>query len=481
MAVKIKDITKKNETIQKRFNFGSSCQEGDIHDLLEELRTEYQNKNGITITLESLENTLNFINETTGQSINSNKKNISPITLKTIKLLYVKNRESGKNLFRLLSPPGSKNQPTMEFATTTTISRDKKAYEIIASIINELSIEIPKKKIAIHQKILEKSELQSTAECFLTHIVKGNDTVMNILGNHFAENDKMLAYAYQTMTKSLNSLTSTTKNHNNKTPLNESLFVYLDTLALRHFISHRREHMEKTLINIPIASISEESHNLFQKMNVNSNTNHDQFSRVFSANNFHHVILGYKEEISSLIRSATGLTCNYEQLIENTKRAKPLLVAYGFRAHDEIDPNASTISLVDIIAVICSFRYQQEVGTEYIPFWKGQGKQGKDPQRHYDNGFGLSVGQKKKQIVRKNDLHQHQGVFQLYYDRFSKFQAVFKNENESYDAWMAYQSARLSAYEEVIKVNNITKMWKAAEKLDALCIDTARELTANST
>ena len=470
MATKIKDLDNLNHT--SRFNFARSEETGTIHELLKELNIEFQKENGEEIKFESLEGVLDFIKNVTGIAIENDKSQIPLKTLKTIKLLFIKNDESNAQLFRKLASPRFSEKPTMEFSTTSTISRDKETAEIINSLIKTLALEISPDKINLHSNILVKSEEHSIAEKIQVHIERTDIEIGNILINNCKNDSKLLADNYYYLANTIESLKLQRKEKNPITPVNEAIFVHLNTIALQHFIPHLKCHIKDIKIKHPVNPIIPEASEFMDSIQTTSSMENDPSKRIFSINNFYRIVFAYPDEISALVKKATGIDTEKRQLRRNTVRARNLLIIHGARLISELDRNTSIFSLLDIIAALCAFRYQQEYSMEYKPFWIGQVDQGKSPQKHYENGFGIKGG-KFKEDINRNDLYQHQGVFMLYYYRFCEYQATFNDTKETYDAMIAYKLARLSAYEQIIQCNSIIELWFAAISFDSFCRESA--------
>ena len=134
----------------------------------------------------------------------------------------------------------------MEFSTGTTIPRDKEASGIIESMIENLAIEIPSEKLAIFRNLLGNREKHTTAENLLLHIERANDQVTRILTDIIRDDDRGLANAYYALSKRLDSIRYQV-NPNPTTPAHEAVFVYLDTLAIRHFILHHRKQGKRSM------------------------------------------------------------------------------------------------------------------------------------------------------------------------------------------------------------------------------------------
>ncbi|MTI73511.1 MAG: hypothetical protein FH747_07640 [Stenotrophomonas sp.] len=467
MAVKIKDKAKVNEGHVSRFNYTRKDSVGTIEELIEELNIECPKINGERIQMESLAGAISFIERTTGHRIGDQYEKLPIATIKLIKLLYVENERSGMHLFRLLSSPGELSKPTMEFSTGTTISRDISTANLVDSIASTLSLEIAEDKLELFRRLIGDDAHMSSSEKLLRHIERANDVIWRVFTDRIVDDDLGMADAYRALSRYMDS-------HHVRgvpgavTPLNEAVFVHIETLALQHFILHHKEHLERIRIEGKIGSITSDLFRFCETLAVESGVPEvDPFDGIYSVKNFHHVVLAYPSEFTSLVKAATGLDTRKRRLFENTVRARAILVSHAYRSFDEADPEAPVISLIDIVAALCSFRVQQEIKTQYSPYWHGQKSQGADPQRLFDKG------------LRVRDPHQHQGVFQIYYYRFLEYREEFSGTSSSHNAWMAFQLSRLDAYLRIVRLNGIIRIFAASSAFDYLCMEKAMEIAMN--
>jgi len=464
MAIKIKENVDRNGGHVSRFNFTPKDLTGTIRELIEELNIEYPKINGERINMASLTGLLNFIEGVAGQRIYDPYEQLPISTIKLIKLLYVENEKSGKHLFRLLSPPGDMSKPTMEFSTGTTIPRDVSTANLLDSIASTLSLEIPEDKLELFGKIIGDDARQSTSEKLLRHIERANEVISNILTDRIVDDDLGQANAYSSLSRYMD-LFRFRGVPGAVTPLIEAVFVHIETLALQHFILHHKSHLEEIRIGRKIGSIDSGLEDLCKTLSEQPGVlSVDPFKNIFSVKNFYHIVFAYPSEFTSLVKLATGLDTRKRRLVENTARARALLTSHAYRSFGESNPGAPTISIVDIVAALCSFRIQQEIKTKYSPYWHGQKSQGVDPQRMFDKG------------LRKHDPHQHQGVFQIYYYRFLEYRAEFYGTSPSHNAWMAFQQSRLDSYLRIARLNGIIRIFVASTSFDHLCMEKAMEI-----
>lgn len=458
---------KKGHTL--RFDFGSNLdsegnQTGTISELLSEINQTYNPRSGEPANFKSMKPTRDFIKKAIGINFRNTTNNISLSKLKTIKLLFMTNHEGKKlNLLSRILPPTARNRPTMESATGSTIARDKSGARLIQILSNHLATEIDPEKLKSLDDFLHSTGNYTTAQRLNAHIERTNDEIYRLLTHWLRGNNLPLANAYYRLAKEIDRAGyKKTKDH--CTPLHESVFAYLQGLGFIHFALHHRSFIKEIRVKHPIHSISVETKALCQALGASSGTIVLPDRNIFSVNNFHHLVAGYPKEINFLVHAATKLDTRKKTLFENTLRAKKILAMHGLRCYDETDLDAPLLSLSDIIAALCSVRYQQKVKTKYAPYWSGQVSQGKDPQRHFDR------------ISDPSDLYQHQGVAQIYLYRFSEYRASFTNTTESFSAWMAYQISRFDAYVRILQLNDIKGIIASSLHFDEFCLQEAMSI-----
>ncbi|MGY1530867.1 hypothetical protein [Luteimonas sp. A649] len=446
-----------------RYDFQRTEDLGTLRDLIANLNAQHAKASGEPITPKSLKRTLVFISQAIGIEVASADQELPLSTLRTIKMFYVEDANSNSNVIRLLAPPSSSDGATMEFSTVTTIPRDRDASALIRSMVQILSIDIDPEKIKLFSRMLGDKKLHTTAEKLLLHAEHANDQVTHILTGELAGNHEKLARAYRTLSDLMDSI-HIRRTDESTTAASESAFVYLETLAFRHFVQKYPRHAEEIRIKHDIGDFYEGASKLCALVSEDRHSELSPFDQQFTLNNFHHLVLGWPKEVTSLVKVATGFETTPRQLEDHIIRAKALLSSYAYRSLDSTDADASILSVCDIVAALCSFRYQQKVRTEYKPYWHGQVDQGKDPQRLFDKG------------LRKSDPHQHQGVLQIYLNRFYEFQAAFTGTTEVHQAWVQYQGSRTKAYLRIIQLNDIVAMVTGVMGINFLCLDKAKDI-----
>jgi hypothetical protein len=452
------------------FDFGSNLdpkndRTGAISELLTEINLDYNPNSGEPANFKSLKPTLELIANITGTKFENTTNRIPLPALKTIKLLFMTNHEiKGMNLFSRIDPPTISGKPTMDSATGTSIARDKVGASVIKALSNQLALEIEADKLKSFYDLLKNSGKRSAAEELNAHIERTNDEIYRLLTSRLGNDNIRLANASYRLAKEIDCFRYTKAEDADPAPLNEAIFAHLQGLGFVHFALHHRDFIRKIRVSQTIHSIDNEVSALCQTLSRVRDATVLPDERIFSVNNFHHLVAGYHREFISLVRAATKLDTRKKTLFDNTLRARRILASHGYRCYDETDLDTPLMSVLDIVAALCAVRYQQDVKTECDPKWVGQVSQGKDPQRHFDKTIDL------------DDPYQHQGVFQIYFYRFSEYLAAFTKKTASNNAWMAYQVSRFDAYTKILQLNDISGIVASAHHFDELCMQEAMNI-----
>ena len=460
------------EKSEGRFDFSAGVEVGTTKELLVEINNEIKRSSFEEITFKSLKPTLAFIEDITGVAIKNSDEPLPLVVLKVIKLLFTANEKSSIHLFRLLQRPEAGKKPTMEFCTGTTIPRDEKAVEgarIINEITAALAKEISEDKIQLLKRMLGDKETQSTAEKFQRHIERASLTAEEIFeirfhGENFRVANALGELAYRIASMSLSGGNVSTA------LIHETIYIHLETLALQHFILHHPQRIREVRIKGSIGSIDQSVWSLCEKLSEAKGEHIEPNDEVVPLAKCDALVMMYLEDFISLVKHATGCTTRKDRFVENIRRAKAILVSSVLRRPDDDRADAdrlkgACVSVLDMVAALCSFRYQQEQkGSKYHAYWIGQGSAGESPQRMFDEG------------LRKHDPHQHQGVFQLYYYRFEEYRASFMKTSESHAAWMGFQARRFDSYLMALRARSIVALWASASALDYQCIEHAHHI-----
>ena len=482
-----------------------------VGDLLREINAEDISSEGSTVTFKSLERTLRLIKEISGVSIEGAGDKVNVNTLRVIKLLFQKSdkrvgeggeRINSRNIFGLLqrpeklepSPSEAKNlrnkpaQATMESCTGTTIPMDREGAQIIGELVSALAMGIDPEKLATLEAILGSPELcgseqaealsgsnaavggalrdetepqpqpetRSDAEKLMDRIALGTEAVEDLVYRQFANDDTLMASAYLEIASEI-SKPRLTRRERTEVPVHEALYVHARTLGLQHFILHHRSYLNHIRVGGQIGSIDREVWSLCEQLGDDEGLQIQPSDFVLLASGYEEFARKYSSQLIAAVEVATKLETEKRVFKENIRRAKHILSWDVYRRYDRTRPADATISVVDIVAAHCSVRYQQgKLKTEYMPYWEGQGSQGKSPQRMLDAS------------IERPTLGTHQGVFLLYYNRYKDYRAAFTGASESHRAFAHFESCRFDAYLEAMQSRSLMEFQAATLGIDNL-------------
>lgn len=432
-----------------------------LDDLLFRINGEQEKVNGELATPRTLRRTLDFLQSAIGLVTEGKDDPLPTSALKTIKLMFLIDANSSRNVIALLTAPQRGDDATMEFSTVTTIPRDREASAIVQSLTDSLAREIAPDRLRMFSALTGDLEDHSVAERLILLAERTGDEVFHTFHNTLSTDESALSDAYRGLTALLDSF-GVKASEDHQVPANEALYVYLQTLGFQHYVLHYPLHMDQTRIAGEVAAIEAEADALC-RLATGSGPYHGPSNRIFSVNTFHHLVQAWPKELAALVEKTTGFATSVKQLKGNQDRAKVLLASYAHRSFDCDDRDAPILSIYDIVAALSSFRYQQEAGHDYHPYWHGQVEQGKNPQRHFDKG------------LNRRDPHQHQGVMHIYLNRFYEYQAALTGTSASHRAWMQCQLSLLNAYRSIVKLNDIMAIVMALTSLNFVCASYAKD------
>ncbi|WP_313207287.1 hypothetical protein [Stenotrophomonas sp.] len=446
-----------------QFSAADPSETATLGELAKHLEAEVGKVNGEQITPAALKRTLDFLQKSIGVEVAGNNQSLPISTLKTVRLLFLTDLESSRNVLAMLTPPETADDATMQFSSVTTIPRDKDADTLIKGLSETLELEIDPERVRMFARLLGDREAHSVAEKLLLHVERTNDEVSAIFREHFRGDDAALAQAFCHIAMQMDQF-RVERTEDLNPPASEAMYTYLQTLPFRHFIQHYPIHLQETRIQHDIGDIHDVADRFCRLAAGDAQWHHGPSSRVFSVSTFHHLLSEWPDQMCDLVAKATSIATNIKQLKGHEDRARRLLVSYAYRSFDCTDPSACVLTVYDVVAALASFRYQQAEGGEYQPYWHGQTAQGKSPQRLFDKG------------LNPRDPHQHQGVMQIYLNRFYEYQAAFSGTTESYHAWMRYQVAVLGAYLSVVDLKDITAISAGLSTLNFYNVNLAKDM-----
>ena len=495
------------EKLKSRFDVVEANDYATVGNLLREINAEDISSEGSTVTFKSLERTLRFIKEISGVSIESAGDKVNVNTLKVIKLLFKKSdkrvgedgeRINSRNIFGLLQRPKDpeKNadgslrkdpgRATMESCTGTTIPRDPEGRDLIGELVSALSVGLDPEKLAVMEAVLSAPNLygieqaealagtcaglnratadamklqgtwggQSDAERLLDHIALGTGAVEDLLSRQFAGDDRLLASAYQSISSEIRRQ-GLTRLARTEVPVNEALYVHARTLGLQHFIRHHRAYIADIRVD-DIRPINDEVQQFCERIGGRKGFAGGPCDPVEQLVRFEEFAQENLSDLMSLVGVATGLPTPERAHQKNVVRAMKIAQWAAYRRYDRAPPRESQICVLDVVAALCSVRYQQEEHTEYEPYWEGQRSQGKSPERMLDASG------------RYPDTAVQQGVFLLYYTRYKHYLAAFTGTAESNRAFADFESCRFDAYLEAMQSRSLVEFQAATLGIDNL-------------
>lgn len=436
-----------------------------LHGLIAELNVEHPKANGELIDSKALQRTLEFLSQSIGLTVASSDETLPADTLKTIKLFYLADANSPKNVLRLLAHPDFIGKATMEFSTVNTMPSDDAAYNLIGSLLQTLALEIAPDKLRMFSHLVGDQAAHTTAESLLAHADRISSEVAHILHRYGHNGDRASAGIYLALTSMIRPWNLEHSLELN-TPASESAYVYLHTLAFRHFVKHYPAHTELFRLQGEIGDIGPESEQVLLLVRQEEDRMHRAFDLIFSINTAALIIRTRPKQLATLIAKATTIPTSARQVISNLNRAVVLLRSHAYRLFSSADDNEEILSLYDIVAALSSIRYQQKRKTKYKPYWHGQTDQGSDPQTMLD------------EVVATKSPQLFQGVIQLYLNRFYEYRASFTGIKQSHEAQMQYHAAMLGAYQRVIDIGDIEELCDGLSILSTLCTNVTRRIVA---
>lgn len=456
-------------TNSNKFDFSASNADdsGRLSELMKHLDAELRKPNGEEITRKTLDRTLDFLQKSIGVELPRKDLPVSLATLKTIKLIFLTDYTSNRNVIGLLMPPPIEAKATMEFATITTTHRDEGASSLIRAICESLALEIDPARVRMLSHMLGNLDGRSIAESFVLRIERINDEVLHALSFAFDHNDQALAEALHWITDLVNKFVPERTPQDSKST-HELMYSYLQTLSIRHFTHHYPTHREEYRVQKDIGDIRDEVKQLLERMNHNQPVHCDATTPILSIILVGHFISEWSKHLSKLVYKATRELTSAKKLRSIGARATRLLILHAERLHGCRDQAERILSLNDVIAALSAVRYQQGTGSKYKPYWYGQTDQGDSPQALFDLG------------INQTDPYQHQGVLQIFLNPFYEYRAAFNGTQASHQAWMRYQEATLEAYQSVLDVGDIFQVAMGISTLKFYCINAAKDLVIAS-
>ncbi|MDT3473336.1 hypothetical protein [Stenotrophomonas maltophilia] len=427
-----------------RFDFGKDqvtdqSATGSINELLDELNHEityapdgnkakHSDASGKTITRKDLNGIIEFINSTLGQEITGGNCTLPISTLKTIKLLYLKNDTSDTQLLQRISKPGT-IKATFEHWTERNTPRNEKTIKAASYLMSTLELEIDEERLKhIHINRLTPSKL---LECYARHIKE----LIEPIYMAFAGNDEAIASAFMFGAHQIESYQpSNALLGKEGAPVHERLYIYLLTLPFLHFVGEYQQVVESE--NDELSKYKIEP--LFAHA-ISSPTECDALLRpVTSLAAIHSFLQTNANELARLVHQATGYELRSSEITNIADETQKVLHAYVFHEWHRTDPDAVNISMADCIAAISAIKIQKKIKTKYTPYWKGQISSEKTVSRllsHLDPSRDIGELYEEDYIP--------QGAMITLYHRYCIVFSLLFGRNNRMEAFMKFQLAYL--------------------------------------
>lgn len=304
---------------------------GSISELLEELnyemahasdgsKTKHSNTSGKTITRKELKGVIDFINSTLGQEIPTGNCTLPLSTLKTIKLLYIKNDSSDTQLLQRISKPGT-IKATFEHWIERNTPRNEKTIKAASYLISTLEREIDEERRShIHTNRLTPSKL---LEYYAKHIKE----LIEPIYMAFDGNDEAIASAFMFGAHQIESYQpSNALPGKEGAPVHERLYIYLLTLPFLHFVGEYQQVVESE--NDELSKYKIEP--LFAHT-ISSPTECDALLRpITSLAAIHSFLQTNANELARLVHQATGYDLRSSEITNIADETQKVLHAYVF-------------------------------------------------------------------------------------------------------------------------------------------------------
>lgn len=452
--------TKNAET---KFDFrtnpeGDSAETGTLRELLDELDPKYAPTEGAATSLDSLETNLAFIQELTGRTYKSLTEAIPLRTLKTIKLLYIQNKNSRVHLFRHLRVPSVDTAPTLEFRITGDAPRNQSAFKAINEILANVATEIsPDRRDYIDGWLLRQNAL---LEC----IAGEQARTLDPLHAAFDHAPPALLEAIKVLTQIIAAYEPPTGPHREQ-PLHEALYTRIRALPLLHFVGEYQNIIRMAQLATHVPPLLDQITQFCETLPRTFGIRIQPHNHITSIEAFGSFVEEHALAVGKLVKQATGISSNRRDLLGIRNHAAKVLHAYLHHQGNQANLSETNLSTVDCLAALCVIRQQQNGDQKiaYTPRWIGQasGEISKNVLNQLD---------KKKPIeaLYKKDYIPH-GTLQLLYNRFCAFQAAFVGQTDSHLAWVEFRLAHLKAYAACHAHTDISAITQSLQDLDDYC------------
>lgn len=439
---------------------------GTLKELLAEINHERNPESGTEVDLKSLEPTLAFIGALTGRSYRSTNEVLPMSTLATIKLLYDENEESGIQLYQLLKAPQQGAKPTLEVRTTGSSSRNAYGTKVLNDLLKKLSVGVSDDRLhhietslLTASKLLECIELENREILGPIYWIHGTDEAAIVIA--------------------LGQLTQLVKNYpmrrtSVKPALDELVYTHIRTLPFLHFVSEYKEILDTARVDNVRSTAAHQLERFCATLRTRFGSAAELDAPVTSLAEFSEFFNANANELIRLVKAITGLPVQLRDLNTKHDEAAKILHMFVFHQHGRMPLDARLLSVADCIAALCTIRHQQVIKTNYSAYWPGQKSSEirTRPLGQLENGRGIEE-------LYEEDYIPH-GVSQFLYSRFCQFHAQLTDQQARYEAFQAFQLARLDTYAECLLFNGVSQIDANLIAFDEYCKRNAISLAGST-
>lgn len=410
-----------------------------INELLAELNHEISHTSGGSlapksdastkeITRKDLKGAIDFIKNALGEEIPPGNCTLPISTLKTIKLLYLKNDSSDSQLFRRISKPGTV-KATLEHWTERNTPRNERTIKSASHLMSILKLDIGEERVKhIHINRPTPSKLLEYYALQIKELIEP-------IYMAFAGNDEAIASAFMFGAHQIESYQpSNALPGKEGAPVHERLYIYLLTLPFLHFVGEYQQVVESE--NDELSKYKIEP--LFAHA-ISSPTECDALLRpVTSLAAIHSFLQTNANELARLVHQATGYELRSSEITNIADETQKVLHAYVFHEWHRTDHDVVNVSMADCVAALSAITIQKKIKTKYTPHWIGQSSSDRTVSRllsHLDNSRDIAELYEEDYIP--------QGAMITLYHRYCIIFSLLFGFNHRMEAFMEFQLAYL--------------------------------------
>lgn len=402
---------------------------------------------------------LKGIRKLTGRSIAS-KRIEQPLTnLRVTKLLHRLKARKG-HLFNFIGPPRKPKHYTLEFRDAYPDPRNGAGTLLFSDLLCYVSVEICDKRLTrINRTVLSLPQT-------LLRIEKQNATISRTLSLRFPDDRQAKASAFRSLAEFINAYDPHHEHATN--PLDEALYTYLRTLRFVHFAGGYEQAIKKSAIPHGITPVESELESLYLSITTSMDRPIFRNTLVTSLSRLSELVKVQASQFINLIERATGIAVERRHLPKITERAKRILHLYCHIHLGEKDDDAVCLTVLDCAAALCTVHQEQSAKTGHQPYWHGQVTQADSVL------LQLKIHRPIEDLSAK-DYVAH-GINQILYNRWCGMHAALVNtrdELDYFDAWMSFQVARVKAYAQCLRSNDVDIISKTLSNFGMDCLGMA--------